>query len=192
MKLVAYADDFESLEYLTQAVACECEWVTDIAQLTEYHGTLMIVSLSADVRANEPLLRSLVSLGNHVLLLQRVPILESAKFYLSLGIRGYGNSMMHRVYFEAALEALRSNMIWLHPEFTARLVLEVPSTSSREFMDLLSQREQEIATLLLEGKTNHEIGELLHITARTVKAHASHLYHKLQAKDRLDFALRYK
>ncbi len=192
MKIVAYADDFETLEHLTHIVTSECEWVTDSAQLAGYSGALMIISLSADVRANEPLLRSLVSSGNYVLLLQRVPILESAKFYLSLGIRGYGNSMMHRVYVDAALETLRSNMIWLHPEFTARLVLEVPSTSSQEFMSLLSEREQEIATLLLEGKTNHEIGEILHITARTVKAHASHLYHKLQVKDRLDFALRYR
>ena len=110
MKLVAFADDFETLEHLTQILDCACEWVTDSAQLAGYSGALMIVSLCADVRANEPLLRSLVSSGNCVLLLQRVPMLESAKFYLSLGIRGYGNSMMHRVYVDAALETLRSNM----------------------------------------------------------------------------------
>lgn len=192
MKIVLYADDFETLEHLSLSIVSDVEWVNDREALKIFHDAVMIVALDDDVRLNQELLNLLVAQHNKILLLQRIPRLESAKFYLSLGVRGYGNAMMHRVYFDAAIEALQSGLVWLHPEFTARLVLEVPSTSSRDFMNLLSEREQEIATLLLEGKTNQEIGEILQITPRTVKAHASHLYHKLQVKDRLDFALRYK
>jgi two-component system, NarL family, nitrate/nitrite response regulator NarL len=83
-------------------------------------------------------------------------------------------------------------LIWLHPEFTAQLVGNLSPQCDREFLTLLSEREQEIVPLLFQGKTNHAIAEILQITPRTVKAHTSHIYHKLGVKDRLDFALRYK
>jgi DNA-binding NarL/FixJ family response regulator len=118
--------------------------------------------------------------------------LESAKYYLALGVSGYGNALMHSVYFHSALETINLQMIWLHPQLTAQLVGSIAAKNDRNFLSLLSEREKEISRYLLEGKSNHEIGDILNITPRTVKAHASHIYHKLQVKDRLDFALRYK
>lgn len=194
MKYSLYADDFESAEHLLRSVETAQAWemIETSEQLEGVQDSFVIVALDQDVRRNESLLRHLISRENRILLLQRVPTLEAAKFYLSLGVRGYGNAMMHRVYFDAACETIRSEMIWLHPEITARLVLEVTPHNDRTFMEHLSEREREIAIHLLEGKTNHEIADLLAITPRTVKAHASHIYHKLQVKDRLDFALRYR
>lgn len=192
MRTVVYTDDFESGVHLSKTLHVSLEWIEQISSLLDIYDAIVILVLSHDIRNNETLLTQMVKQNNKILLLQRVPSLESAKFYLSLGVRGYGNAMMHRVYFDAALETIHSNLIWLHPEFTARLVGEVVSSSNRDFMERLSEREQEIATFLLEGKTNQDIADILHITPRTVKAHASHLYHKLQVKDRLDFAIRYK
>lgn len=181
-------------EHLLRSVETDHVWemIETPEQLEGVQDSFVIVGLDQDIRRNESLLRRLISRENRILLLQRVPTLEAAKFYLSLGIRGYGNAMMHRVYFDAACETIRSGMIWLHPEITARLVLEVTPHNDRTFMEQLSEREREIAMHLLEGKTNHEIADILTITPRTVKAHASHIYHKLQVKDRLDFALRYR
>lgn len=194
MQIAVYTNDVESADYVQKSLKNveKIEWIDDIVELAGLYNHLVIMVLENDVRSNELLLREIAKRDNKILLLQRVPTLEAAKFYLSAGIRGYGNVMMHPIYFDAALETISSAMIWLHPEITARLIHEVTPTNDRHFLSQLSQREQEIALLLLEGKTNHEIAVILEITPRTVKAHASNLYHKLQAKDRLDFALRYK
>lgn len=42
----------------------------------------------------------------------------------------------------------------------------------------LSQREQEIAALLIKGKVAREVGDLLHISKRTVESHIEHMKQK--------------
>jgi len=44
---------------------------------------------------------------------------------------------------------------------------------------LLSPREREIIQLLAEGKSNNEVAELLHISAKTVETHRAHIMEKL-------------
>jgi LuxR family quorum sensing-dependent transcriptional regulator len=48
----------------------------------------------------------------------------------------------------------------------------------------LTPREREILTLAANGKSTWEIGEALHISSRTVKAHIKHLCRKLDAVTR--------
>ena len=53
----------------------------------------------------------------------------------------------------------------------------------------LSSREREIADLIYQGLTNNEISEKTGITLRTVKAHTSSIYSKLNVKDRIGLVL---
>lgn len=48
----------------------------------------------------------------------------------------------------------------------------------------LSQRELEVLSLIVKGKSNKEIGESLFITEGTVKGHVNHLLNKLGVSDR--------
>jgi LuxR family quorum sensing-dependent transcriptional regulator len=48
----------------------------------------------------------------------------------------------------------------------------------------LTPREREILILAANGKSTWEIGEVLHISSRTVKAHIKHLCRKLDAATR--------
>jgi DNA-binding NarL/FixJ family response regulator len=50
--------------------------------------------------------------------------------------------------------------------------------------DALSERETQVLSHLAEGCRNKEIGEILHITEETVKAHVRKILEKLGAKDR--------
>ncbi|WP_031545550.1 response regulator transcription factor [Salinicoccus luteus] len=52
-------------------------------------------------------------------------------------------------------------------------------------MDHLSPREQEVLTLLAEGKNNQDIAEILYISAHTVKNHITKIFHKLDVSDRV-------
>lgn len=52
----------------------------------------------------------------------------------------------------------------------------------------LSQREKEIAELLFQGKNNKEIAAILYLSPNTIKVHASNLYRKLGAANRVQAA----
>lgn len=51
---------------------------------------------------------------------------------------------------------------------------------------LLSQREQEVLTLIAGGATNREIAAQLYLSPHTVKEHTSALYRKLKARNRAE------
>jgi DNA-binding NarL/FixJ family response regulator len=191
MEVVLYAHDLDLLETLQQSLQ-NTEY-TLIDEIERCRDSIVVCALDEDVRSNETIVRPLVSAGNRVLLLQRVPSIEPARYYLSLGVRGYGNTMMDSLFLLSAIEALQIDMMWLHPEITAKMVeMLTPKYDNKAFLERLSEREQEIALHLLEGKTYNAIADYARITPRTVKAHAARIYQKLQVKDRLDFALQYK
>src|SRR4051812_24297158 len=54
----------------------------------------------------------------------------------------------------------------------------------------LSAREAEVLAALDRPLTNAEIGQLLHISVRTVESHVSSLLRKLDAADRRELAAR--
>ena len=62
-----------------------------------------------------------------------------------------------------------------------------PSVNSA--LRTLTAREQEVAKAVASGSNNKEIARALGITERTIKAHASAIFQKLGARDRLHLAL---
>ncbi len=54
----------------------------------------------------------------------------------------------------------------------------------------LSNREREVANLLLEGKSNKQIASALGITVRTVEFHLKNIYEKLQVGSRVELILK--
>jgi DNA-binding NarL/FixJ family response regulator len=47
---------------------------------------------------------------------------------------------------------------------------------------VLSSREREVLQLLAEGKSTRQIGDLLHVSAKTVETHRQHIMDKLQLR----------
>ena len=60
-----------------------------------------------------------------------------------------------------------------------------------EFVDILSDRESEIMLWVKMGKTNHEIGMILNISAFTVKNHLQRIFKKLDVLNRAQAATKY-
>lgn len=67
------------------------------------------------------------------------------------------------------------------------------STPTAEPVDMpieqLSEREQEVLRLMVEGLSNHTIAETLNISIPTVKTHVQHILQKLHVSDRTQAAL---
>jgi len=125
--------------------------------------------------------------------LSRKPNFKDGTHLLSLGIKGYGNINMPKINIRDALYVIRNGNIWLYPEFLQMMITSYSKNLhevNQEELDLLSEREQEIASLIRKGLSNKEIANHSNITERTVKAHLSSIYEKLNIKDRVALVIK--
>src|ERR1700744_714836 len=75
----------------------------------------------------------------------------------------------------------------------ARMVVEAFHEHAAQSSDdaKLSQREQEVLSLLSKGLVNKEIGDQLHISKDTVRAHLRKIYEKLHVRCRVEAINKY-
>src|SRR3990172_9158106 len=79
----------------------------------------------------------------------------------------------------------------LDPSTTARLlsrVREAERKADEDAFRLLSDREKDVLVHLARGKTNAEIGQLLHLSEKTVGNYVSAMFEKLHLNNRIELA----
>jgi len=192
MQIVLYSDDINLLDYWENSIERRCDTIYESKDLYQVESSLVIINYSACQPTCKSVVQKLVEKGNRVLVLHRVPSLEIAKKILRSGAMGYGNALMRKHFILSAINAVEDNLVWLHPEFTSRLILQIDTkkdTDNKIHLEKLSAREREVASFLKDGYTYNGIALRLDVTPRTVKAHAQHIYAKLNVKDRLALAL---
>ncbi|MFK5936897.1 MAG: LuxR C-terminal-related transcriptional regulator [Sulfurimonas sp.] len=192
MKIVLHSDDINLLEYWQKSCHHDSIMIDDLDDLRELQNSIIIVNYSALGNLVGELIVSLSKAGNLILVLHRIPDIDTAREVLGYGAKGYGNALMKEHFIISAIETIQENMIWLHPEFTSQLITQIPAQEDKNIFDILeklSHREKEVAMLLKDGDTYKVVAQKLSITPRTVKAHAQSIYAKLHVKDRLALAL---
>jgi DNA-binding NarL/FixJ family response regulator len=87
-----------------------------------------------------------------------------------------------------AVRAVAGGDALLSPSVTRRLIGEFASRTRdarpAPALDVLTDREREVMTLVAEGLTNDEIAERLYVSPMTAKTHVSRAMVKLGARDR--------
>lgn len=192
MKIILHSDDINLLSYWEKSLNKECSVFDNLDDLKKTSNSIIIINYSAFNSTQEEFIQVLSARSNFVLVLHRTPNIEIAKKVLSYGAKGYGNALMKAHFLLSAIDTIKEDMIWLHPEFTSMLISQIPIKQGKDIylaLEKLSEREQEVALLLKGGDTYKVVGEKLKITPRTVKAHAQSIYSKLHVKDRLALAL---
>lgn len=76
----------------------------------------------------------------------------------------------------------------LHPEAQRRLIHQMTNNDQARF-NTLTEREQDVLRLIVQGASNKEIGARLHLTEGTVKGYVSTILLKLDVADRTQAAL---
>lgn len=191
MNPILHSDDMSLLSHWEKSLMHKCSVFDDLEDVLKLKRTLIVINYSACNGKCEDVLAKLVANENSVLILHRIPTLETAKRFLKLGAKGYGNAMMRDHFIISALNTINDGMVWLYPEFTSELITELPSQNrdNETHLQKLTSRERDVALLLKDGKSYKVVAEALDITPRTVKAHAGQVYSKLSVKDRLGLAL---
>jgi DNA-binding NarL/FixJ family response regulator len=96
-----------------------------------------------------------------------------------------------------AIESIQKGEIWIHrnlvPQVIKQLTLETESQrispTDKLKLSSLSKREIDVAGMIATGQNNKQIARQLNISERTVKAHLTSIFKKLNISDRLHLAL---
>ena len=88
----------------------------------------------------------------------------------------------------AAIRTVAAGDALLSPTVTKRVIAQfsrLPRPSPPQAFDELTAREREIFRLLANGSSNAEIAKELYIGETTVKTHVTHIFQKLDLRDRV-------
>lgn len=112
------------------------------------------------------------------------------------GFQGYMESHLSRELLRKGIERLLNGEMWVERSMVKSLFqsLREQNSAQDEFLipnrlNMLTPREIEIAGMICRGASNKKIANHLNITERTVKAHLSSIFRKLNVTDRLQLAV---
>ena len=128
-----------------------------------------------------------------VLVLSNRPRDEEGRNLLSRGASGYAHAQSSPEVLSRMLQSMAGGNIWLGRSLLQRLLRDVDARlpeQESDWAEPLSAREQEVARYASLGDSNAEIAERMSISERTVRAHLSAIFEKLQVQDRLMLTLK--
>ena len=118
---------------------------------------------------------------------------------LKAGAKGYCTKEIEPSHLRKAVQVVLKGEVWVGRRTICHLLEELTSSTENGANDSppleevylrhLTPREHQIALLVGEGACNKEISNRLNISERTVKAHLTAIFHKLQITDRLRLGL---
>jgi DNA-binding NarL/FixJ family response regulator len=113
---------------------------------------------------------------------------------LKQGARGYFNETLPLDKLHNALQLILHGEVWVERHVISGLIDELTqhpeiSEQQQQALETLSPKEMEVAKLVSHGATNKMIARQMNITERTVKAHLTTIFQKMQLPDRLSLAI---
>lgn len=108
------------------------------------------------------------------------------------GARGYLLKDSRGEKVAVAIRAVAGGEAIFSPSIAKRMVSffsKAPATPQRVFPELTA-REEELLSLIAQGRTNQEIAKELFLSLKTVRNHVSNIFLKLQVADRSQAVIR--
>ncbi|MBE0440128.1 MAG: response regulator transcription factor [Gammaproteobacteria bacterium] len=113
------------------------------------------------------------------------------------GARGYFDSSLSTDKLSEALNSILHGEAWVERHVISGLIDELThipeiTQQQRQAVESLSPKELEVAKLVSHGATNKMIADKMSITERTVKAHLTTIFNKMDLPDRLSLAILFR
>jgi len=173
--------DAESALELHALTAAEIATRSDIDLiLLGSRGTQNLFDFMAGLKAARPDLRILVTGMNA----DDETILKA----LAAGAKGYVDESAAPAEFTQAIRIVHQGSVWAPRRVLSMFIERVTSSPGRIFPAgrvVFTDREKEVLELLVAGRSNKEIGAVLGIEERTVKAHVAKLMRKVGVQNRI-------
>lgn len=144
-----------------------------------------------------PMLEKALALGDPVVVMSATPNETEAFAAVSNGASGYCHHHAAAVQLQEIATVVKNGGFWVGPELLQRLLVlglkVVTKPKERklalELLNRLTARERAVAVEVAHGATNKAIARTLDISERTVKAHLTAVFEKLEVSDRVQLAL---
>lgn len=121
----------------------------------------------------------------HILALSAYDDKEYISGLLAAGAAGYlTKGEVPQTIIEAVRGVARGEEGWVSRQVAAQM-----ATWTREKSTSLTDRELEVLELVVEGKTNQEVGLVLGISDKTVEKHLDNIFTKLEVTSRVEAAV---
>lgn len=130
-----------------------------------------------------------------LVVLSDIPNDDEALIAFSAAVRAYCNTHAGAEILQKIAAVVSQGGVWIGEPLMQRLLAArqhfpvLAVTEEKDWTEMLTEREQEVAKTIVAGASNKEIARQLGITERTVKAHVGAILDKLQVRDRLQLAL---
>ncbi len=125
------------------------------------------------------------SLPTHVIVLAAAEDDRDAVRAMRLGARGIVLKQSASDLLVRSIRRVYGGEIWLDNRITAE-VMNAFSKDSNGEKPFLTDREEQVALLVVRGHRNKDIGENLRISEHTVRNHLHNIFDKLGVSDRLE------
>jgi NarL family two-component system response regulator LiaR len=172
MKVVAEASDGE------EAVKLASELKPDVVVMDIVMPKLNGIEATRKIKEIAP--------DTAILILTAYDDEEYVMGLLDAGAAGYLLKSARGRDLAGAIRAIKSGESVLHPNIIARLLKRatVTAVKENEAQGLLSERESEVLRLVALGMSNKEVAEELFLSQRTIKAHLTNVFNKLNVASR--------
>ncbi len=162
-------------------------------------NSLVWLHVSRDIPGSLQQLAAVIRVapGATVVALADAPADEQALTLMERGVSGYCHSRAAPEMLQRVAAVVENRGLWVGESLLKRLIrgaaaLPAPGKSNVAEVAELTARELEVTQAVLRGLNNKEIAREMDITERTVKAHLSAIFAKLDVRDRLHLAVRFK
>ena len=194
MKLVVYSASPEFSRFLGDHLETPVEVRRELTAPDADADTCYLLHISSmELDVYEWLLKYVSGRPIPVGVCADVPDIREMLECVRLGAKSYCNSYMAALHYRQMLDLLGQGQSWFPPQMleeTFRLAQQaVKPESAQKPLDMLTDREKEIALAVADGKSNRQIADLYEISEPTVKTHLSNIFKKLDLKDRVGLVL---
>lgn len=128
-----------------------------------------------------------------IVILSNLPSEQEGLLSFAAGASGYCNALAVPETLRQVASVVEQGGLWVGQDLMKRLFSAMSARAglsvAKNSLADLSPREVQVAHAVARGATNKEIARALGITERTVKAHISSIFNKLDVRDRLQLSL---
>jgi len=197
------------LVYLSDQTA-RPNWTDNISQLYSLHfikeiptnNKSIIIVDTANLENHEEFFMPFSQLNFRCLIVGNLWPDDKQVSALVSGAAGYCDINESATVINQALNSISKGEIWIQKHLVQRVIGSLVKLNSRQQaqkpinnikiiqqLNKLSARELDVAKMLKTGESNKKIAQHLGISERTVKAHLTSIFKKLEVSDRLQLAL---